>query len=117
MEMRLFYTGADKGRLSRLEYLRNYEISALFSWAPSGLSLLASLLLRRDVYWQHVIGNPFVGFIVVVLWFALLISGILMGLSAGIQRFHDIGLSGVNYFFGLTTTISPAQRQLLLLAP
>jgi hypothetical protein len=26
-------------------------------------------------------------------------------------------LSGVNYFFGLTTTISPAQRQLLLLAP
>jgi hypothetical protein len=26
-------------------------------------------------------------------------------------------VSGVNYFFGLTTTISPAQRQLLLLAP
>ncbi|MEO8596513.1 MAG: hypothetical protein ABI759_24555 [Candidatus Solibacter sp.] len=40
----------------------------------------------------------------------------LMAAFQGTRGHGAVQVSGVNYFFGLTTTISPDQRQLLLAA-
>ena len=87
------------GRLSRLEYLRNYLISGLIPWALFLLSFLASLAVGGDFNWQHITGNPFGYVVLILICVAVYITAILIGIFATIQRFHDLGNSGWRVLF------------------
>src|SRR5258708_1182063 len=82
-----------RGRISSLEFLRNYEIATLLPWALFLLLILASLAVGGDANWQHIIGS-FGTVVLAILSTALYIGAVLIGIFAAIQRFHDLGKSG-----------------------
>ncbi len=81
------------GRLSRLELLRNYEISSLFPWGLILLIFLGSWAVGGDTNWQQMIGTS--GFVIItIITIVVYVGAGLIGVFAAIQRFHDLGKSG-----------------------
>lgn len=91
-----------KGRLSRLEFLRNYVISAVLTFIPFFISLLGLSAVGSKLNWKQIV----VFWIFTILGYALYILGIVIGIFASVQRFHDLNHSGWRFLFFLIPIVN-----------
>jgi uncharacterized membrane protein YhaH (DUF805 family) len=94
-----------KGRLSRLEFLRNGEIAAIFTLIPSIISFVALAATGNVNNWQYIAGHPVYIVLDIVAW-AMYIVGALIGIFATVQRFHDLNDSGWRVLFYLIPIVN-----------
>ncbi len=83
-----------RGRLSRLEFLRNYAISYILSFVPFLISLASAMLLGGDGAWQHALESLPVRIILVLICLTMYATTVLIYVFAFMQRAHDFHKSG-----------------------